>query len=165
MHALSVRRVGNMKLLKTKSFHQEKRQWYAIDASGMRLGRLATQVAILLQGKHKAQYTPHADLGDFVVIYNCANIACTSTDKIYYRHSGRMGSLKTRTIEEQMTLDPCKVMMKAVQNMLKRSPLGRDMLKKCRCFSGMHTHQAQQPRLLKIDGSKHITEVVYGTDE
>ena len=154
-----------MRLLKTVSFHETKKRWFAIDATGLRLGRLASQVAILLQGKHKPHYTPHADLGDHVIIYNCDAIECTSDDKIYYRHSGRMGGLKQRTIAEQMRLDSRKVMMAAVRNMVGRTKLKREMLKKCRCFTQEHTHAAQQPIEIALVEGKHITEVVYGADK
>ena len=76
-----------MKFLKTKSYHQDEQKWFAVDASAKKLGRLAARVAVILQGKHKPHYTPHADLGDYVVVYNLQNIACTSKDKIYYRSS------------------------------------------------------------------------------
>ena len=154
-----------MKTLKTQSFSTCKRTWYAIDASEMRLGRLATQVAILLQGKHKPQFTPHVDHGDFVVVYNCDKLVCTSSEKMYYRHTGRIGSLKERTFDEQMASSSTHVVMLAVKRMLKRGPLGRSMLTKLKCFAGEHKHQAQQPTLLDLNSYKHIAEVVNGKDD
>ena len=154
-----------MKILKTTSFHQTKREWLAVDASDMRVGRLATQLAIILQGKHKPSYTPHADLGDYIAVYNCDKLVCTSQDKIYYRHSGRIGSLKQRTFDEQMAISSVQILQLAVQRMLKRSPLGRQMIKKLKCFSGAHNCVAQKPKLLDLNTDKHITEVVYGTND
>ena len=156
-----------MKLLKTKSYHQDTKKWYAVDATDKRLGRIATQVAIVLQGKHKAHYTPHADLGDNVVVYNLQHVKCTSTDKIYYRHSGRMGGLKQRTLEEQMAVSPEKVFELAVKRMLKRGPLGREMIRKLKCYAGSeHPHAAQQPEVLQLDDSaQDQSEVTYGTDD
>lgn len=139
-----------MKLLKTKSYHQDARKWFTVDAADKRLGRLATQVAVVLQGKHKAHYTPHADLGDFVVVYNLDKVVTTSADKLYYRHSGRMGGLKERTFAEQMAVSSEKVFELAVKRMLKRGPLGRDMIKKLKCYAGDHPHEAQQPQPLQL---------------
>lgn len=147
----------------TKSFNTAsvEKKWYEVNASGMTLGRLATQVATLLQGKHKPQYTPHADLGDYVIVYNCDELVCSSRDKIYYRSSGRMGGLKQRTLEEQMAVSSTAVMTLAVKRMLKRSPLGRAMLRKLKCYSAEHKHESQQPILLDLNGNKCVTEVVY----
>jgi len=154
-----------MKTVKTKSFNDVNRAWFAIDATDMRLGRLATQIAILLQGKHKPTYTPHVDNGDYVVVYNCDKVACTTKEKIYYRHSGRIGALKQRTFEEQMDVSSEQVVMLAVKRMLKRGPLGRQMLTKLKCSRGMHSQAAQKPRLLDLNTTKHIAEVVYGTND
>jgi large subunit ribosomal protein L13 len=145
----------------TKSYYDTERKWYAIDASGGNLGRIATQIAILLQGKHKAQYTPHTDLGDYVVVYNCSQIACNSTDKIYYRHSGRIGSLKQRTFQEQMAVSPEKVMQLAVKRMLKRGPLGNKQLTKLKCYKAEHPHEAQMPKEIILHTGKQLAEVVY----
>tara|TARA_B100000989_G_C19350262_1_gene388808 strand:+ start:224 stop:664 length:441 start_codon:yes stop_codon:yes gene_type:complete len=142
-----------MKFLKTKSYHQDEQKWFAVDASAKKLGRLAARVAIILQGKHKPHYTPHADLGDCVVVYNLQDIVCTSKDKIYYRHSGRMGSLKQRTFAEQMQISPESVFRLAVKRMLKNTPLGRDMLRKLKCYAGDHQHSAQQPKELVFNDS------------
>ena len=154
-----------MKVLKTTSFHEVKRSWYAIDAADMRVGRLATQIAILLQGKHKPHFTPHVDHGDYIVVYNCDKLVCTTQDKIYYRHSGRIGSLKQRTFDEQMALSSEHVLKLAVQRMLKRSPLGRAMIKKLKLFSKDHNCVAQKPKLLNLNSNKYIAEVVYGSND
>ena len=148
----------------TKSYNAQSvtKKWFKVDAAGLRLGRLATQVAVVLQGKHKVQYTPHADLGDYVVVYNCSQVACTSLDKVYYRHSGRMGGLKTRTFEEQKAVDSCKIVMLAVKRMLKRSPLGRKMLTKLKCYAGEHNQVAQQPIELPLDKDTYLTKEAYG---
>lgn len=152
-----------MKQQDTKSFHagSVKKKWFKVNAEGLRLGRLATQVAVVLQGKHKACYTPHTDLGDFVVVYNCDKLACTTQDKIYYRHSGRIGGLKQRTLDEQMLVDSTAVMTLAVKRMLKRSPLGRKMLTKLKCYSGDHNNQAQQPEDFPLNEKGCLSEEAY----
>ncbi|MEC8460957.1 MAG: 50S ribosomal protein L13 [Pseudomonadota bacterium] len=137
------------------------RKWYQIDATGLRLGRLATQVAVLLQGKHRSTYTPHQDLGDHVIVYNCDAVACTTKDKIYYRHSGRMGGLKERTLDEQMVVSSERVVMLAVKRMLKRSPLGRQMLTKLRCHAGQHTQEAQRPVSIDLSHGKCLAKEIY----
>lgn len=144
----------------TKSYYDTQRKWYAIDAAGKNLGRIATQVAVILQGKHKPTYTPHTDLGDFVVIYNCSDVVCNSTDKIYYRHSGRIGSLKQRTFEEQMAVSSEKVMMLAVKRMLKRGPLGNKLITKLKCYRGDHPHEAQVPIKIELQRGKQLAEVL-----
>ena len=145
----------------TKSYYDVEKSWYAIDATGCNLGRIATQIAVLLQGKHKAQFTPHVDLGDFVVVYNCDKIQCNSSDKTYYRHSGRIGSLKQRTFAEQMAVSSEEVMRLAVKRMLRRGPLGNKQLTKLKCFSGEHNHQAQSPKEIDLKNGKQIAEVIY----
>lgn len=153
----------SMRLKETQSYSSRnvEQKWYQIDATGLRLGRLATQVAVLLQGKHKVHYTPHNDIGDYVVVYNCDAIECTSKDKIYYRHSGRMGGLKERTYEEQKAVSSCSIVELAVKRMLKRSPLGRKMLKKLKCFSGEHSHEAQQPQTIVLSAKTCLTKGEY----
>lgn len=144
----------------TKSYYGTQRKWYAIDASGKNIGRVATQIAILLQGKHKPQYTPHTDLGDFVIVYNCSDVVCNSTDKTYYRHSGRIGSLKQRTFAEQMAVSPEQVMTLAVKRMLKRGPLGNKMITKLKCYRGNHPHEAQMPITIDLVRGKQLAEVI-----
>ena len=146
----------------TKSYYNVERKWYAIDATDCNLGRLATQISVLLQGKHKATYTPHTDLGDYVVVYNCSKVVCNSTDKIYYRHSGRIGSLKQRTFAEQMAVSPESIMRLAVKRMLKRGPLGNQLITKLKCYSGSeHPHAAQMPKSIDLKEGKQIAEVIY----
>ena len=144
-----------------KSDYNVEKAWYAIDATDCNLGRIATQIAVLLQGKHKAQYTPHVDLGDYVVVYNCDKVLCNSTDKIYYRHSGRIGSLKQRTFAEQMAVSSEDVMRLAVKRMLRRGPLGNKQLTKLKCFRGEHQNQAQMPKEINLKDGKQIAEVIY----
>ena len=145
----------------TKSYYDTERRWYSIDVAGCTLGRIATQIAILLQGKHKARYTPHTDLGDYVIAYNCEKIACNSVDKIYYRHSGRIGSLKQRTFKEQMAVSSEQVVQLAVKRMLKRGPLGNRQLTKLKCYAKSHPHGAQMPKEIILQSGKQLAEVVY----
>jgi large subunit ribosomal protein L13 len=124
-------------------------QWCLIDATDKKLGRLATIIATRLRGKHKAEYTPHVDVGDHVVVLNAEKIAVTGkkkTDKLYYRHSGYPGGLKTMTFDQMQTKKPGEVLKLAVKGMLPRGPLGRQMLSKLKIYpQGEHPHQAQQP--------------------
>jgi large subunit ribosomal protein L13 len=145
----------------TKSYYDTERKWYAIDATECHLGRLATQIAVLLQGKHKPQYTPHTDLGDYVIVYNCDKVQCNSKDKVYYRHSGRIGSLKERSFQEQMEVSSPDVMRLAVKRMLKRGPLGNQQITKLKCYAGSHPHEAQMPKEINMQGGKQIAEVIY----
>ena len=141
-----------MKLLKTKSYHKGEKKWFAIDATGLRLGRVASLVASMLKGKHNRYFTPHADQGDYIIVFNISKIKCTSSDKIYYRHSGRMGGLKQRTYQEQMQVSPEKVFTLAVKRMISNTPLGREMLRKLHCYAGSeHPHAAQQPTLINFE--------------
>lgn len=132
------------------------KKWVVINASGQVLGRLATRVATMLMGKHRATYTPHLDTGDFVIVVNSDKIRVTgrkSTQKIYYRHTGFPGGLKKRTFEEQLNLDSTKVIRLAVQNMLPKNKLGRKRLGKLKVYSGeLHPHEAQQPQPLEVGG-------------
>ena len=125
------------------------RKWYVIDASGQILGRLATQVARILCGKHKPEYAPHMDMGDFVIVTNCNKIAVTGkkrAQKIYYRHSGYVSSLKSTTLEDMLAKHPERVIVQAVKGMLPRNALSRKMLKKLKIYStAEHPHQAQTP--------------------
>ena len=145
----------------TKSYYDTDRKWYAIDATGKNLGRIATQIATLLQGKHKPQYTPHTDLGDFVVVYNCAKVHCTSSDKVYYRHSGRIGSLKQRSFAEQMAVSPEDVVRLAVKRMLKRGPLGNRQITKLKCYRADHPHEAQMPKTIDLVEGKYLAEIIH----
>lgn len=133
-----------------------ERKWYVVDAAGQTLGRLASQVAAILKGKHKPTYTPHVDTGDHVIIINAADIKLTGNklkDKKYYRHSGYPGGLKERTAEQMLEKSPEKVLELAVKGMLPKNSLGRQMFKKLHIYTGAeHPHQAQQPETLELRG-------------
>ena len=135
-----------MKTYSTKADDIE-RQWHVIDASGKTLGRLATQVASLLKGKHKPIYVPHLDTGDYVIVLNAAKVRVTGKklkQKTYYRHSGYPGGLKAVTYEEMMSAHPTRVIEHAVKGMLPHNRLGRAMFKKLKVYAGdNHPHQAQ----------------------
>jgi large subunit ribosomal protein L13 len=128
-----------------------QRDWYVIDAKGMVLGRLATQIATLLRGKHKPTFTPHMDGGDFVVVTNCEKIVVTgrkAEQKMYYRHSGYPGGLKTTSYKTMLARHPERILYHAVKGMLPKGRLGRRQLKKLRIYPGpKHPHAAQQPQL------------------
>ena len=147
-----------MRVLKTKAIHPKEKCWYALDASGLRLGRVASPVATILSGKRKVEWTPNYDHGDFVVIYNCDQLECTTKDKTYWRHTGYPGGIKSKTFTEAVERDGQSdhMMLLAVKRMLKRSPLGRQMMAKLKCYKGAHPHQAQQPVELKLDEGKLI---------
>ena len=125
-------------------------EWVVMDASDQVLGRFATEVARLLRGKHKPEFTPHFDTGDFVVVINADKVKLTGAkmdDKVYYRHSGRPGSLKSETARERIEKYPERVIQAAVWGMLPKNRLGRKLLKKLKVYPGPeHPHQAQQPK-------------------
>jgi large subunit ribosomal protein L13 len=131
-----------------------QRDWLIVDATGLTLGRLATQIAEALRGKRKPQYTPHIDTGDFVVVVNAEKITVTGNklaDKKYYRHSGYPGGLKVRTLGEQLERRPEEVIRKAVKGMLPRNRLGRKQLTKLKVYAGPdHPHAAQKPQPMEI---------------
>ena len=126
------------------------RDWYVVDAEGQILGRLATQIADRLRGKGKPQYTPHVDSGDFVVVVNAEKIAVTGKkldDKMYYRHSGYPGGLRSRPLREQLERRPTEVLRKAVKGMLPRNRLARQQITKLKIYAGPeHPHEAQAPK-------------------
>jgi large subunit ribosomal protein L13 len=128
------------------------RQWYVVDAAGQNLGRLASDIARVLRGKHKPMYTPNADVGDFVVVVNAEKVATTGTkltDKMYYRHSGYPGGLTKMSLEDMLARHPERVIEEAVRGMLPHNSLGADMLSKLKVYAGpKHPHDAQQPRAL-----------------
>jgi large subunit ribosomal protein L13 len=132
--------------------HQIERKWFVVDAQGRTLGRLATQVATVLRGKHKPIYTPHVDCGDYVIVVNADKIHVTGQkldDKIYYRHSNYPGGLKQVTLRRQLQTHPERVIEAAVRGMLPKNRLGRKMFKKLKVYAGPdHPHQAQQPESL-----------------
>ena len=133
-----------------------EREWVLIDAEDQVLGRVATKAATILKGKHKPQYTPHVDTGDFVVIVNADKIRVTgtkATDKVYSRHTGYPGGLKQETFEEAMAKHPERVIEHAVKGMLPKNTLGRAMGKKLKVYVGPdHPHTAQQPRKIDMEG-------------
>lgn len=126
-----------------------ERAWLVIDAEGVRLGRMASEVASLLRGKHKPTYAPHLDSGDHVIVINAANLDVPlkkGIEKTYYRHSGYPGGIRSESLDDLLARDPEKVVKLAVKRMLPKGPLGRQMLSKLRVYSGAeHPHAAQQP--------------------
>ncbi|QJD59145.1 50S ribosomal protein L13 [Pseudomonas sp. gcc21] len=131
-----------------------KRDWYVVDASGLTLGRLATEIATRLRGKHKPEYTPHVDTGDYIVVVNAEKVHVTGNkaqDKIYYSHSGFPGGIKSINFEKLINRAPERVIESAVKGMLPKNPLGRAMYRKMKVYKGAaHPHAAQQPQELKI---------------
>jgi large subunit ribosomal protein L13 len=131
-----------------------QRDWWVVDADGKTLGRLATQIADVLRGKRKPEYTPHVDTGDFVVVINAAKVAVTGNkraDKVYYRHTGYPGGIRSRTLAEMLERQPEEVVRKAVKGMLPRNRLARQQLRKLKVYAGPeHPHQAQQPKPMEV---------------
>ena len=131
-----------------------KREWFIIDAEDVILGRMATEIARRLRGKHKPEFTPHVDTGDYVVVVNAEKIAVTGTkmkNKIYYKHTGYIGNLKSITLEKQLQKHPELVIETAVKGMLPKNSLGRTMYRKLKVYAGPdHPHEAQQPITLEI---------------
>ena len=131
-----------------------QRDWYVVDAEGQTLGRLATRIADQLRGKGKPQYTPHVDTGDFVIVVNAEKIHVTGQkldQKLYHRHSGYPGGLRTRTLREQLDRQPTEVLRKAVKGMLPRNRLARQQLTKLKVYAGpQHPHEAQAPQPLEV---------------
>ncbi len=127
-----------------------KREWWIVDAEGQTLGRIATQIAHILRGKHKPYFTPHLDTGDFVIVINVEKIAVTGNrleDKVYYRHSGYISGLRAVTLGDQLKRFPDRPIKEAVKGMLPKNTLGRNMIKKLKLYrGGSHPHAAQQPR-------------------
>jgi len=131
-----------------------KRDWYVIDAEGKTLGRLATEVARRLRGKHKPEYTPHVDTGDYIIVINAEKIGVTGNkekDKMYYHHTGYVGNLKSVSLGKLRQTFPDRIISNAVKGMMPRNPLGRAMLTKLKIYAGPeHGHQAQQPKVLEL---------------
>ena len=131
-----------------------ERKWWIVDAEGQTLGRLASQIAAILRGKHKPIYNPSVDTGDFVIVVNAEKVHTTGQrldQKKYYTHSGYIGGLKVRTLREQLEKQPERVLMLAVRGMLPKNVLGRKMLKKLKVYAGPeHPHEAQQPEPLEF---------------
>jgi large subunit ribosomal protein L13 len=134
--------------------HEVKRGWYVVDASGQTLGRLASELASRLRGKHKPEFTPHVDTGDYIVVVNAARIRVTGNklkDKMYHRHTGYIGNMKSVNLETVMQNHPDRALTEAVKGMLPKNKLGAAMLKKLRVYPGAeHEHSAQQPQPLQF---------------
>ena len=130
------------------------RDWYVVDATGKILGRLASEIARRLRGKHKPEFTPHVDTGDYIVVINAGKVRVTgnkATDKMYYTHSGYPGGLKAINFERLLAKTPERVIERAVKGMLPKGPLGREMYRKLKVYAGPdHKHAAQQPKALEI---------------
>ena len=129
-----------------------EKKWYVVDATGYTLGRLASEVAKILRGENKPEFTPHVDTGDFVIIVNAANVKVTGKkldQKVYYHHSDYVGGMKETTLREMLAKKPEKVVELAVKGMLPKGPLGRQMMTKLHVYAGAeHNHQAQKPETL-----------------
>ncbi|MFP5383278.1 MAG: 50S ribosomal protein L13 [Gammaproteobacteria bacterium] len=134
--------------------HEVKRDWYVIDADGKTLGRMASEIATRLRGKHKAEFTPHVDTGDYIVVINAGKVRVTGNkaqDKIYYRHTGYPGGIREESFEKLVARKPERVIEMAVKGMLPHNPLGRAMLRKLKVYAGaQHPHAAQQPQELNV---------------
>ncbi len=132
-----------------------RREWYLIDAENKTLGRLATEIAHRLRGKHKTSYTPHVDTGDYIVVINAEKVRITGNKmkgKIYHHHTGYVGNLKSITLEKLLEKAPERVLETAVKGMMPRNSLGRTMYKKLKVYAGpKHEHQSQQPKILELN--------------
>jgi large subunit ribosomal protein L13 len=142
-----------MKTFSAKS-SEVKRDWYIVDASDKVLGRLASEIAHRLRGKHKPEYTPHVDTGDYIVVVNAEKIAVTGNkenDKVYYHHTGHPGGIKSTSFKDMIAKHPARVIETAVKGMLPKNKLGRAMMSKLKVYAGeQHRHTAQQPKSLEI---------------
>ena len=131
-----------------------KRDWLVIDADGLTLGRLASEIALRLRGKHKPEYTPFLDTGDYVIVINASKVKVTgnkATDKMYYHHTGFPGGIKSESFEKLLARKPEDVIETAVRGMLPKGPLGRAMFRKLKVYAGeTHNHAAQQPQVIKF---------------
>ena len=131
-----------------------KRDWYVVDAEGKTLGRMATEIARRLRGKHKAEYTPHVDTGDYIIVINAEKVNVTGNkrkDKMYYRHTGYPGGLRETSFEKMVETQPTRTIELAVKGMLPKGPLGRAMYTKMKVYAGAeHPHAAQQPQELNV---------------
>ena len=131
-----------------------KRDWYVVDASGKTLGRIASEIARRLRGKHKAEFTPHVDTGDYIVVVNAEKVRVSgkkATDKMYHHHTGYMGNMRSFSFQKMLERSPQDIITIAVKGMLPKNPLGRAMLGKLKVYAGpTHNHQAQQPQPLDI---------------
>ena len=131
-----------------------RRDWYLVDATDKTLGRLSTEIARRLRGKHKTEYTPHVDTGDYIVVINAEKVRVTGNklrDKMYHHHTGYIGNLKSINLEKLLAKAPERVLESAVKGMMPKNPLGRSMFKKLKVYAGPeHKHAAQQPRPLEL---------------
>lgn len=143
-----------MKTFSAKT-HEVKRDWYIVDASEKTLGRLASQIALRLRGKHKAEYTPHVDTGDYIIVVNADKVRVTGqkfTQKMYYRHTQYPGGIKSESFEKLQARKPERIIELAVKGMLPKNSLGRDMYRKLKVYAGTeHPHTAQQPKELNVE--------------
>jgi len=143
-----------MKTYSAKS-HEVKRDWYIVDATGKVLGRVAAEIARRLRGKHKPEFTPHVDTGDYIVVVNAEKLRVTGNkakDKLYHRHTTYPGGLRTTNFEKMQSKHPERVLQLAVKGMLPKGPLGYAMIKKMKIYPGAeHPHSAQQPKPLQIE--------------
>ncbi|ASQ45072.1 50S ribosomal protein L13 [Legionella clemsonensis] len=143
-----------MKTFSAKT-HEVKRDWYVIDASDKVLGRLATEIARRLRGKHKAEYTPHVDTGDYIIVTNAEKVTVTGRkfkEKMYYHHTGFPGGIKATSFDKLQQKNPVRIIELAVKGMLPKNPLGREMYRKLKVYAGSeHPHTAQQPKQLEIE--------------
>jgi large subunit ribosomal protein L13 len=134
--------------------HEVERKWHLIDAEGQTLGRLATEIARLLRGKNKPQYTPHIDTGDFVVVVNAEKVVVTgnkAVQKVYYRHTGYPGGLRETSFEAMLERKPTEILRRAVRGMMPKTRLGRQQLRKLKIYAGPeHPHEAQNPQLYEV---------------
>ncbi|MEE9343283.1 MAG: 50S ribosomal protein L13 [Gammaproteobacteria bacterium] len=142
-----------MKTFSAKA-HEVRRDWFLVDADGKTLGRLATEIARRLRGKHKVEFTPHVDTGDYIVVINAEKLRVTgnkATGKMYYHHTGYIGNLKSMNFTQMQENAPGRVLELAVKGMLPKNPLGRAMYRKLKIYAGAeHGHTAQQPQLLEL---------------
>ena len=142
-----------MKTFSAKS-HEVNRDWYVVDATGKTLGRLASEIARRLRGKHKPEFTPHVDTGDYIVVINADKVAVTGnkeSDKVYHHHTGFPGGIKSITLDKQRSKAPERIIEAAVRGMLPKNSLGRAMFRKLKVYAGPeHKHTAQQPKQLEI---------------
>ncbi len=142
--------------MKTFSAKAEEvnREWFLIDAEGKTLGRMASEIALRLRGKHKPEFTPHVDTGDYIVVVNAEKVAVTGNklnDKMYHHHTGYVGNLKSIKLKDMLAKQPERVIEKAVKGMLPKNSLGRDMYRKLKVYAGpAHPHEAQEPKALEI---------------
>jgi large subunit ribosomal protein L13 len=142
-----------MKTFSAKA-HEVRRDWFVVDAADKTLGRLASEIALRLRGKHKPEYTPHVDTGDYIVVVNADRIRVTgrkASDKMYHHHTGYIGNMKSISFEKLQQKAPGRVLELAVKGMLPKNPLGRAMYRKLKIYAGPeHQHAAQQPKALEI---------------